>query len=330
MFDSRWRSGVDNKTAPMGAALGRLGISADQLTITGLVMSGVTAALLVTGHLFGALLALVASALPDLLDGPVAKASGTASARGAFFDSVSDRVSDALVLGGLAWFLAVGHAGRGGRGAVLVLAVLGVSTLVSYERAKAESLGFVARGGVMERAERVIALCIGLAFPVLLIPMLWVMLVLTSGTALNRFYRVWTQASLTGPDMAPSGDGAASVEPTVVATVQDLPPVARPVVPAWRVGRVESRWRDWRQASLARADKPARTESSLYRWRARRQGAMSSRPTRSATRSVRTGAGTDQARFVRSRRVAWTGLSERLDRAERSERRARRHSRPSD
>ncbi|MHB1487066.1 MAG: CDP-alcohol phosphatidyltransferase family protein [Acidimicrobiales bacterium] len=309
MFDSRWRSGVDNKTAPMGAALGRIGVTADQLTATGLVMSVVTAALLATGHLFGALLALVASALPDLFDGPVAKASGTSSARGAFFDSVSDRVSDALVLGGLAWYLAGRHAGHG---AVLAFAVLGVATLVSYERAKAESLGFTARGGIMERAERVIALCVGLAFPVFLIPMLWVMLVLTSATAVNRFARVWAQAS-----QAP-----AASEPQL-----DVPPPVVPAPPAWRVGRVESRWRAWRQESLARNEAPRRTGGSLSRWRSRRQGALSSRPLRSNSRVGRS-AGAGRAARASGARTTWTGLSERLERADRSERRSRRNTRP--
>ena len=86
-----------------------------------------------------------------MLDGAVAKASGTASARGAFFDSVADRLTDALLFGGVAWFLATTQPGRI---AVLPLAVLAASMLISYERAKAESLGFDARGGLMERAER--------------------------------------------------------------------------------------------------------------------------------------------------------------------------------
>ena len=115
-------------------------------------------------------------ALPDVLDGAVAKASGTAGPRGAFFDSVSDRVTDALLLGGVAWHLSTTHPGRI---AVLPMAVLGASMLISYERAKAESLGFDARGGLMERAERIIALGVGLLFDSVLIAVLWLMLVLT-------------------------------------------------------------------------------------------------------------------------------------------------------
>ena len=69
--------------------------------------------------------------------------------------------------------------------------------LISYQRAKAESLGFDAKGGIMERAERFIVLAIGLLFGQILIPVLWVMLVLTLVTAVQRFVKVWRQASAT-------------------------------------------------------------------------------------------------------------------------------------
>ena len=70
-----------------------------------------------------------------------------------------------------------------------------VSLLISYQRAKAESLGLEAKGGLMERAERFIVLAIGLLFSEVLIVILWVMLVLSTFTALQRFVKVWKQAS---------------------------------------------------------------------------------------------------------------------------------------
>src|SRR5207302_5253762 len=82
--------------------------------------------------------------------------------------------------------------------------VLALSMLISYERAKAESLGFDARGGLMERAERIIALGLGLLFPVALVGVLWVMLVLTGFTAVQRFVTVWQQASIARPTPAPA------------------------------------------------------------------------------------------------------------------------------
>ena len=66
--------------------------------------------------------------------------------------------------------------------------------LVSYERAKAEALGLSARGGVMERAERMVLLGVGLAFDIL-VPVLWIMLALTALTAVHRFVMVWRQAT---------------------------------------------------------------------------------------------------------------------------------------
>jgi CDP-diacylglycerol--glycerol-3-phosphate 3-phosphatidyltransferase len=153
------------------------------------------------GALRAGLLLLVLTAVPDVLDGAVAKASGSASPRGAFFDSVADRFTDALLLGGVAWYLATTEPGRI---AVLPLAVLGLSMLISYERAKAESLGYDARGGLMERAERLIALAFGLLFDSLLIATLWVMLVLTAITAVQRFVTVWRQASAPQPAAVPA------------------------------------------------------------------------------------------------------------------------------
>ncbi|HYZ99776.1 MAG TPA: CDP-alcohol phosphatidyltransferase family protein, partial [Acidimicrobiales bacterium] len=159
---------------------------------TGLAMATAAAFTIANGWLRAGVILVVLTAVPDVLDGAVAKASGTASPRGAFFDSVIDRVSDALLLGGVAWYLA---STQPGRVAVLPLAVLAASMLISYERAKAEALGFDARGGLMERAERLIVLGFGLLFESLLVPVLWVMLVLTLITAGQRFERVWRQAS---------------------------------------------------------------------------------------------------------------------------------------
>ncbi len=113
MFDGRWRDTVDRGTGPVGRGLQQVGISADVLTATGLVSAAATAVAVATGHfLAGASCFLILTGLHDLLDGPVAKASGTSSVRGAFFDSVTDRVSDALILGGIAWYLVSTHPGH--------------------------------------------------------------------------------------------------------------------------------------------------------------------------------------------------------------------------
>lgn len=218
---------------PFGEGLQRLGVSADHLTATGLVMAGATAVAIGSGHpLLGAVL-LAGASLPDLLDGAVAKAAGTASPRGAFFDSVADRVTDTLVLGGIAWYLA---ADQGGLAPMLPVAVLGTSSLISYMRAKAESLGYQAKGGLMERAERLVMLIAALAVSALLVPILWVMLALTLVTAGQRFTKVWRQASTARP---------IPVRPIPMRVTRWR--VRRDVAAPWRTERV-ARWRARRTA----------------------------------------------------------------------------------
>ena len=196
MLDGRWKANIEKGLRPIGTNLRRTGITADHLTTIGVVMAAAAAVAIGMGQLRVGLLLLVLTGLPDALDGAVAKASGTAGPRGAFFDSVSDRVSDSLLLGGVAWYLASTHPGHL---SLLPMAVLAASLVISYQRAKAESLGFDARGGIMERAERVILLGLGLLFDSLLIGILWVMLVLTLVTAVQRFVKVWRQASIERP-----------------------------------------------------------------------------------------------------------------------------------
>jgi CDP-diacylglycerol---glycerol-3-phosphate 3-phosphatidyltransferase len=247
LFDGRFRTSVEKGVRPVGNALIRTGLSPDHLTALGLVLAVPAAICIGTGRLLIGLVLLIASAVPDLLDGALAKAKGTASARGAFFDSVSDRVSDSLILGGIGWYL---QSTRHGHAAMLPFAILATSMLISYQRAKAESLGWSAKGGLMERAERIILLCIGLAFSVVLVPVLWLMLGLTGLTAVQRFVRVWRQASRPAQPDKP--------EPVAMA----------------------ERWRAWRAANAAggqtspRSERYASRSRRAERWRERRQARL--------------------------------------------------------
>lgn len=253
MFDKHRRSLVERVTVPVGKAVGGSGITPDQLTGTGLVFAAAATVAVGSGHLAIGTGLYIAAALPDMFDGAVAKATGTSSARGAFFDSVADRITDMALLGGIAFFLS----GRdGGRAAMLPMAAMAVGVLVSYERARAESLGYNAKGGLMERTERTIALMIGLAFPVLLIPVLWLMVALTSITAVHRFAMVWRQAA----------------KPVRVRPV-GRPRSARADRTTWAV-RAE-RWRAWRE-QLATEGR-ART-SVARRERTRRRRPSNRRP----------------------------------------------------
>ena len=285
MLDGRFRRGVDRFVRPFGAALVRTGVSPDAITTAGLLLSLPTAWAVATGHLVLGLVLLVSAAIPDLLDGALAKAAGRVSLRGAFFASVSDRVSDSLVLGGLAWYLQ----GRyGGHAFVLPLAVLGASLLVSYERAKAESLGFDAKGGLMERAERVVVLCAGLAFSSVLVPLLWAMLAATVLTAGQRFVKVWRQASAGLPAPAdrsghgavrPLRDGARARLAWLDGTERRWPAGERLRWPAGERRYGASRHRDgaasrWRERRLARQSRRAETPEPVGpvgRWRGSRR-----------------------------------------------------------
>ena len=172
-----------------------------------------------TGHLLAGHPAPALTGFHDLFDGPVAKAAGTASVRGAFFDSVADRVADAVLMGGVAWYLVRSHEGEL---VLLPLAILGVTSLISYQRAKAEALGLsAAKGGLMERAERMILLGVGL-------PRL-----------------VAAGAGAVGPPRADHGHGRGAVRPGLAG--------GRGAAPAAQPGVAAPRWRRRRRAAAVAA-----------------------------------------------------------------------------
>lgn len=192
MLDGNFRRSVETVTLPTGRWLVRIGFSADVLTTSGLAFSGATAVAIATGHHWIAIVLLALTGFHDLFDGPVAKASQRASQRGSFFDSVADRLVDSMLLGGVAYYLT---AHQHGQLVLLPFAILTTTFLISYQRSKAESLGLAAKGGLMERAERMILLGVGLLAKPIFVPILWLMLVLTAMTALGRFRRVWDAAA---------------------------------------------------------------------------------------------------------------------------------------
>jgi CDP-diacylglycerol--glycerol-3-phosphate 3-phosphatidyltransferase len=199
VFDGKFRAPVDAAVKPIGALLRKTRLTPDHLTIVGLLVGAASAVAVGAGHLRWGLVLVILAALPDLLDGALAKASGAASQRGAFFDSTVDRITDALLLGGIAYYYAATDS-IDPRLSVLPFAVMAVSSVISYQRAKAESLGLDAKGGLMERAERIVVLCVGLFLEPwvegALMWILWGMLVLITITAVQRFVKVWRQAAV--------------------------------------------------------------------------------------------------------------------------------------
>lgn len=151
------------------------------MTAFGLAVTIVGAVLIGLGFLVtGAFVALLGSAL-DGLDGTVARASGSVTARGAFLDAGSDRIGEIACFAGLAVAM-VGSA----RILLLIVLSMGGAMLVPYLRAKAESVGLQGNGGFMGRAERVLLFFLGLVTG-LVEPMLWLMTVTVWYTAIHRF-----------------------------------------------------------------------------------------------------------------------------------------------
>lgn len=105
-----------------------------------------------TGHFPVAGWLVFMSGLADVFDGEVARATNSADARGAFLDSTLDRFSEFFAFIGLAWYFASGWQ------AVAIVVALGGSLLVSYARARGESVGVLCKVGVMQRAERMLLL----------------------------------------------------------------------------------------------------------------------------------------------------------------------------
>jgi CDP-diacylglycerol---glycerol-3-phosphate 3-phosphatidyltransferase len=263
MFDGYLRAITDKGVEPIGRGLARIGVTPDHLTVLGLVMAVATAVAIGSGHPFIGFFVLLSSALPDLFDGAVARASGTSSMRGAFFDSTADRVTDAFLLGGIGWYLG---STRGFRSSMLAFAVLGVSTLISYMRAKAEIYKLDAKGGLMERAERIIVLCVGLIFSQLLIPILWIMLVLTSITAVQRFVKIWNQADRPAVAIRPTASSRRADSARRRASRQSR------VEGSLRLPRTKAEreqllaeWRETRLARLAATGRDARTQARANR-----------------------------------------------------------------
>jgi CDP-diacylglycerol--glycerol-3-phosphate 3-phosphatidyltransferase len=201
VFDGSFRTAFEKGMAPIGRSVQQAGVSPDAITGAGVAMAAACGVAIGLGQFPLAVLLLALTGLPDALDGAVAKAAGKDGPRGAYLDSVSDRVSDALLFAGCAWYLA----GTGTpRMAMLPFGIYIAASLVSYQRAKAESLGYEARGGLMERAERFLALGFGLLFSPLFVATLWVMFVLTAVTVVTRFNKVWRQASGLDPRTMPT------------------------------------------------------------------------------------------------------------------------------
>jgi CDP-diacylglycerol---glycerol-3-phosphate 3-phosphatidyltransferase len=175
---------------PIGAFLNKLGISPNTMTMLGLLGNIVGAFFLARGEIFLGGLFIVICTPFDALDGTMARLKGQASEFGAFVDSVTDRYSELFVLGGLLFYFTLQ---KDAVTTIGIYAAAAGSVLVSYVKARADSLKFDANVGILTRVERylVIAPLLLLNQPQLAI---WIVAILANITALQRIWRVRQQA----------------------------------------------------------------------------------------------------------------------------------------
>lgn len=195
-------------------------VSANAITAMSLLLCALTGIAAATGHLAGAVWMYTVAGILDVLDGRLARLNGSQTPQGALFDSVSDRWGELFALTGYIWLL------KDSPWMFAALGTLGASQMVSYTRARAESLGLDLRGGMMQRAERVVLVAagtlvaawyganpetVGAVVPILG-GVLLVCAVASTGTALNRWFVAYRELAKRG------------TQPVVI---EDTPPQAQ-------------------------------------------------------------------------------------------------------
>ena len=171
----------------------KLGITANLITLFGLVGNIVAAYLIARGQLLAGGLVAAFMAPLDAVDGALARKTGVVSKFGAFLDSVVDRYDEMILLAGVLYYF---QTQAYTLGVMLTYAALCGSVLVSYTRARAEGLGFSGKAGIFSRTERAVVLILGLVFNQLFISV-GIIAVLANVTALQRIFFVWKQSKQT-------------------------------------------------------------------------------------------------------------------------------------
>lgn len=192
MLDLRGRSRLAPIIDPIALLLAKMRLTPTIVTILGLVVTIVGGILIASGRYVAGASVSAAGSLLDALDGPLARMQGTASDKGAFIDTMSDRFGEVAVLAGLAFSLRTDETGL-----MLCVFALATSLLIPYVRSKAESWGAEGRGGWMGRAERVILVLLGIGLSGFELPvlhaMLWLFVTLTTFTVAQRIRNTWRQ-----------------------------------------------------------------------------------------------------------------------------------------
>jgi CDP-diacylglycerol--glycerol-3-phosphate 3-phosphatidyltransferase/CDP-diacylglycerol--inositol 3-phosphatidyltransferase len=202
----RFRQFWTNVWAPLANLLIRLGVTPNQVTFVS-TLGVVFGALFFfpRGQLLVGVLFITAFVFGDLIDGYMARTTGKTTKWGAFFDSTMDRFGDAAIFAGLLFYYLRDDAATmlGGAGfyVILCLLCLVLGNLTSYARARAESLGYAAKVGIAERADRLVIILVATGFngifdlPVLTEVALWFLVAAGAITVLMRMATVYRQAS---------------------------------------------------------------------------------------------------------------------------------------
>ena len=201
----RFREFWTNLWAPVANLLLRIGVTPDQVTVVG-TLGVVVSALwfFPRGQLLIGVLVITAFVFSDLLDGYMARKSGTSSNWGAFLDSTLDRFGDAAIFGGLLLYYVGPHAvttlGEPMLYVYVSLACLVLGSVTSYVRARAESLGMTAKVGIAERAERLVLILVAtglngiFGLPILTELALWLLALASGITVIQRMIVVRQQS----------------------------------------------------------------------------------------------------------------------------------------
>ena len=214
---NRFRQFWSKVISPIATLLLKLGVSADAVTLVGTI--GVCAGALIffpRGQLWLGVVVITCFVFSDMIDGNMARMSGTSSKWGSFLDSTLDRIGDGAIYGGLVLYYANSREGDSTLMAAVTLWALVMGAVTSYARAKAESLGLTASGGLAERADRLVFTLI-LAFfsdvlnlPILLKIVIWAVAVASTITVVQRSLSVRKQVladpASSGLDTPPPAD----------------------------------------------------------------------------------------------------------------------------
>ncbi|HLA50136.1 MAG TPA: CDP-alcohol phosphatidyltransferase family protein [Thermodesulfovibrionia bacterium] len=183
MLSSQLGHFLDRPLSPLAK---KIKVNPNIITIVGFIITTI-AAITIPYNLILAGVLILCGGLFDMLDGIIARINGRTTDFGAFLDSVLDRYSDSFLLLGFGWYFFKNDSISG----MLLSAGTMIGTLViSYAKARAEGLGRNCHTGLMERPERIILMIFG-ALAGLALPVMWILLILTHVTVIQRVYHVW-------------------------------------------------------------------------------------------------------------------------------------------